>query len=251
MVNSIFAKQIGRNMEIYVDDMIVKSKEKTHCLGNLRKTFEQLRNNRLWINLEKCLSGVTSGKFLGYMISERGTVQHPDKIKVLLDMKPPESYKDVQNLTGCLTALNRFISKSEERNMSFFKNLRRASWERFRWDDECVRAFEELKEYLGSPKLLSRPETNEELQFYLAVSDEAVSSVLIREGTQKPIYYVSHVLHRAEGNYQLIDTFAFAVVISARKLMIYFEYHPIKVITDQPLKKVLASPAYQDDSQPG
>ncbi|GAA0158212.1 hypothetical protein LIER_15299 [Lithospermum erythrorhizon] len=80
---------------------------------------------------------------------------------------------------------------------------------------------------------------------YLAVSDGAISSVLVREtrGTQKPIYYVSHVLHEAEENYPTIDKFSFAVLISARKLKIYFEAHPIKVITDQPLKRILASPA--------
>ncbi|GAA0156632.1 hypothetical protein LIER_14081 [Lithospermum erythrorhizon] len=150
-------------------------------------------------------------------------------------MKSLESYKDVQKLIGCLAALSRFISKSGERNLSFFKNLRRASKETFHWDEE----------YLGSPKLLSRPEPKEELQVYLAVPEGAITSLLVREteGTQKPIYYVSHVLHGDEENYPTINKFAFAVLISARKLKVYFEAHPIKVIKDQPLKRILASPA--------
>ncbi|GAA0185488.1 hypothetical protein LIER_32776 [Lithospermum erythrorhizon] len=73
-------------------------------------------------------------------------------------MKPPNSYKEVQKLTGCLAALNRFISKSRERNLPFFKNLRRMFEEKFIWDEENKGAFEELKRYLGSPNLLSRPE---------------------------------------------------------------------------------------------
>ncbi|GAA0149405.1 hypothetical protein LIER_08586 [Lithospermum erythrorhizon] len=87
--------------------------------------------------------------------------------------------------------------------------------------------------------------TNVELHLYLAISEGAISSVLIREtdGTQKPVYYISHILHGAEENYPLIDKFAFTVVISTRKLKIYFESHPIKVITNQPLNKVLASRA--------
>ncbi|GAA0163606.1 hypothetical protein LIER_19428 [Lithospermum erythrorhizon] len=115
-------------------------------------------------------------------------------------MKPPESYKDVQKLTGCLAALSPFISKSGERNLPFFKNLRRVSKETFRWDDKCAYAFEELKAYLGSPKLLSRPEPMEELQLYLTISEGAISNVLVREvgGIQNPINYVSHVLDRAE-----------------------------------------------------
>ncbi|GAA0143989.1 hypothetical protein LIER_04548 [Lithospermum erythrorhizon] len=187
---------------------------------------------------------MTSRKFLGYRIGERGIEPNPNNIKVILDKEPPNSYKDMQKLTGCLVALNRFIFKSRERNFPFFKNLRRASKQQFHWDEECDRAFEELKEYLRSPKLLSRPEVNEELQLYLAVSDGEISNVLIREvkGTQKPIYYVSHVLHGAEENYPLIDKFTFIVVISARKLKIYFEAHPIKVITNQPLKRILANP---------
>ncbi|GAA0164656.1 hypothetical protein LIER_20243 [Lithospermum erythrorhizon] len=147
--------QIGRNMEIYVDDMLVKSKEKGHHLVNFKETFEQLRSSRLRINLEKCSFGVTLGKFLGYMMRERGIKPNPDKIKALLNMEPLAGYKDIQKLTGCLEALSRFISKSGEQNLPFLKNLRRASKEAFSWDEECAQAFNELKEYLASPKLLS------------------------------------------------------------------------------------------------
>ncbi|GAA0166191.1 hypothetical protein LIER_21405 [Lithospermum erythrorhizon] len=115
MVNEIFAQQIGRNMEIYVDDMLVKSRVKAEHLVNLRETFNQLRKSKLKVNPEKCSFGVVSGKFLGYMISARGIEPNPDKIKALMDMQPPKSYKELQKLTGCLAALNRFIAKSGEK----------------------------------------------------------------------------------------------------------------------------------------
>ncbi|GAA0142601.1 hypothetical protein LIER_03460 [Lithospermum erythrorhizon] len=154
------------------------------------------------------------------MISERGIEPNPDKIKAVLEMNPPNSYKDIQKLTGCLAALRRFISKSGERNLPFFKNLRKASTNKFYWDDECNKAFEALKKYLGSPQLLSRPKEGEELQLYLDVAEAAMSSVLVREanGVQKPIYYVTHVLHGTEERYPIIDKFTFAGVISSRKL---------------------------------
>ncbi|GAA0178130.1 hypothetical protein LIER_29796 [Lithospermum erythrorhizon] len=160
-------------------------------------------------------------------------------------MKPPNSYKDVQKLTGCLAALNRFIFKSGERNLSFFKNLRKASTNKFHWDDERNKAFEDLKRYLGSPQLLSRPEEGEELQLYLAVAEGTISSVLVQEteGVQKLIYYVSHVLHGSEENYPTIDKFAFVLVIYAHRLKSYFESHPITIVTDQPLKRILTIPA--------
>ncbi|GAA0145781.1 hypothetical protein LIER_36187 [Lithospermum erythrorhizon] len=160
-------------------------------------------------------------------------------------MKPPSNYKDIHKLTRCLAALRRFISKSGERNLPFFKNLRKASTNKFYRDDECNKAFEDLKQYLGSPQLLSRLEEREELQLHLAVAEGTTSSVLVREadGVKKPIYCVSHVLHASEVNYPIIDKFAFALVVFARKLKPYFESHPIAVITDQPLKRILTSPA--------
>ncbi|GAA0154604.1 hypothetical protein LIER_43282 [Lithospermum erythrorhizon] len=244
-VNSIFVAQIGRNMEIYVDDMLVKSKERADHLENLRKTFNKLRESRLKINPEKCSFGVMSGRFLGYMISKRGIEPNPDKIEALLMMRPPNNYKEVQKLTRCLAALNRFISKLGERILRFLNNLRCMSKENFSWDEDSKEAFEELKRYLGSPQLLSRPEVGEQLQLYLTISDVAVSSVILREveGVQKPIYYVSHVLRYAEERYPIIDKAAFTLVISTRKLKAYFESHPIQVVTNQPLKRVLSSPS--------
>ncbi|GAA0142034.1 hypothetical protein LIER_35502 [Lithospermum erythrorhizon] len=98
--------------------------------------------------------------------------------------------------------------------------------------------------FQGSPPLLSCPEEGEELQLYLVVAEGAVSSVLVREaeGMQRPIYYVCHMLHGLEERYPIIDKFAFALVISARKLKPYFESHPIVVVPDQPLNKILTSP---------
>ncbi|GAA0142448.1 hypothetical protein LIER_03350 [Lithospermum erythrorhizon] len=135
-------------------------------------------------------------------------------------MKPPNSCKEVQKLTRCLAALNRFISKFGERNLPFFKNLRRMLKEKFSWDKKCSEAFEELKRYLGSPYWLSRPKVGEQLQLYLSISDVAVSSVLLIEveRIQKPIYYVSYVLRDVEERYPTIDKAAFTLVISARKL---------------------------------
>ncbi|GAA0145317.1 hypothetical protein LIER_05538 [Lithospermum erythrorhizon] len=138
-----------------------------------------------------------------------------------------------------LFELSIIISRSGDHSFPFFKNIRQASKKPFEWDEECTRAFLELKEYLGSPQLLTRTEEGEDLQLYLAVSEGAVSSVLVREdeGTQKPIYYVSHVLHGPEESYPLIEKFVLAVVTTSRKLKAYFKAHPIKVLTDQPIKR--------------
>ncbi|XP_077228522.1 uncharacterized protein LOC143861481 [Tasmannia lanceolata] len=141
-----------------------------------------------------------------------------------------------------VAALGRFISKSAERCLPFFnavKGLKTAPW-----TEECQAAFEELKQYLSSVPLLTKPEPGEELLLYLSVSPMALAAVLVREelGQQKSVYYVSKVLHDAEIRYQRVEKLAYALIIAARKLRPYFQAHTIKVLTDQPLRQVLHKP---------
>ncbi|XP_077217828.1 uncharacterized protein LOC143852326 [Tasmannia lanceolata] len=122
-----------------------------------------------------------------------------------MELTPPRTIREVQRLTGLVAALGRFISKSAERCLPFFnavKGIKTAPW-----TPECQAAFEELKQYLSSPPLLSKPEPGEELILYLSVGPLAVAAVLIREEYhhQKPIYYVSKVLHDAETRYQRVE----------------------------------------------
>ena len=116
-----------------MDDMLVKSKEaKTH-LEDPQKTFDTLRRYRMKLNLAKCFSGVSSGKFLGFMVSQRGIEVNPENVKVILDMVSPKTVKKVQRLTRRVAALNRFVSKATDKCFPFFKVLKQA----FQWIDEC------------------------------------------------------------------------------------------------------------------
>uniref|UniRef100_A0A2N9EHN4 Uncharacterized protein n=1 Tax=Fagus sylvatica TaxID=28930 RepID=A0A2N9EHN4_FAGSY len=240
LVNKMFHDQIGRNVEVYVDDMLVKSKENEDHLTDLKETFQALRTYNMKLNPEKCAFGVSSGKFLGFMVSQRGIEANPDKIKAILEMSPPTTVKEVQSLTGKAAALNRFVSRSTDKCLPFFKILRKA----FQWTEECQRAFEELKVYLSSPPLLSPSKTGEELYLYLAVSSSAVSSALIREEerVQKPVYYTSRALKGAEERYSNMEKLAFALLIASRKLRPYFQAHSIVVLTDYPLRKAMNKP---------
>ena len=177
LVNHMFRPQIGRNVEVYVDDMLVKSQDEEIHLNNLQETFDTLWQYNIKLNPSKCAFGVSSGKFLGFMVSHRGIEANPDKIRAILDMKPPQNVKEVQSLIGRVAALNRFVSKATDKCLPFFRILRKA----FEWTDDCQRAFEDLKAYLTSTPLLSPSVLGEELYLYLAVTPHAVSSVLIRE----------------------------------------------------------------------
>ena len=171
LVNHMFRLQIGRNVEVYVDDMLVKSLDEGKHLDDLQETFNTLRRYNMKLNPSKCAFGVASGKFLGFMVSHRGIEANPEKIKAILDMKPPQNIKEVQSLTERVAALNRFVSKATDKCLPFFRILKRA----FEWTDECQTAFQDLKMYLIAAPLLSPSVTGEELFLYLAVTPHAVS----------------------------------------------------------------------------
>jgi hypothetical protein len=165
------------------------------------------------LNPTKCVFGVSSGKFLGFSVSHRGIEANPKKVKAVLEMQPSRTIKQLQQLTGRIAALNRFISRSTNKCLPFFKILRKA----FMWSEECEEVFAKLKEYLMNPPLLSRPSEGEILYLYLAISPSAVSSALVREeaGVQRPVYFTSKALHGAEERYPRIEKLVFALVVSA------------------------------------
>ena len=177
LMNKMFAHQIGRNVQVYVDDMLVKSLHENDHLNDLWETFNTLQSYNMKLNPSKCVFGVTAGKFLGFMVSQRGIKVNPEKARAILELEPPRTVKAVQSLNGKVAALNRFISKAMDKCLPFFRVLRKS----FEWMDECQKAFEDLKKYLSSPPLLSPSMPGEELYLYIAVSQAAVSAALVRE----------------------------------------------------------------------
>ena len=146
--------------------MIVKSLHEEDHLDNLKETFNTLQSYNMKLNPNKCTFGVTAGKFLGFMVSQRGIEVNLEKIRAIMELEPPRTVKEVQSLNGKIAALNRFVSRVTDRCLPFFRTLRKS----FEWTDECQTAFDNLKAYLLSPSLLSPSKPGEELYLYLAVS---------------------------------------------------------------------------------
>ncbi|XP_022854655.1 uncharacterized protein LOC111375964 [Olea europaea var. sylvestris] len=165
--------------------MVVKSKKVEEHISDLEKVFATLRKYKMKLNPEKCVFGVASGKFLGFMITYRGIEADPDKIQALAAMESPRTKKEVQKLTG-RAALNRGNHY-------------------FEWNEECEKAFQELKQTLESPPILTKPEPGDTL-------------------------------------YTLAEQLALALIVASRKLRQYFQSHPIIVLTNQPLKHILQKP---------
>jgi len=175
------------------------------------------------LNLAKCIFGMTSGKFHSFLVTQRGIEVNLEKIKAIMDMAHPTSKKQVQELTGRIASLNHFISRLAEKSLPFFRTLYRSDC--FQRTDECWSAFEALKNYLKNPPVLAKPLEGEVLYLYLSASDEAVSTVLVRvgkDGQQKPVYYISKVLHDAETRYPKVQKLVYLLVIATKHLRPYF-----------------------------
>ena len=124
-IQNCLQPQIGRIVEAYVDDVVVKSKTRNALVDDFKETFDNLMKYRMMLNPEKCMFGVPSGKFLSFLVSSCGIEANPCKIEALDQMRSPRTLKEVQKLTGCIAALSRFISRMGERGMPFFKLLKK------------------------------------------------------------------------------------------------------------------------------
>ena len=240
LVNRMFQKYIGITMEVYIDDMLVKSTTAELHIAHLSEEFQILRNYNMKLNPAKCAFGVSAGKFLGFIVNHRGIEANPDKIKVVLDMPSPSGIKEVQRLIGRIAALSRFVSRASDKCQPFFQVLKKA----FQWDAKCEEAFTALKTYLSSPLILVSPIEGELLTLYLAVSYFSTSVVLVRdkERVQHLVYYCSRALRGAEERYLRMEKLILALVTAARKLRPYFQAHTIEVPTEYPMKQVLHKP---------
>ena len=125
LVNQMFEKQIGRNVEVYVDDMLVKSKEEDNHLDDLKETFNTLKQYNMKLNPSKCAFRVSSGKFLEFMVSQRGIEANLEKVRAILKKSSPRITKEVQSLRGRVVAINKFLSKATDKCLPFFKTLKK------------------------------------------------------------------------------------------------------------------------------
>ena len=162
---------------------------------------------------------------------------NPVQLKAILQLSAPSSKKGIQQLTGRLAALRRFISQFTDRLKPFFTTLRGGN--QAEWNEECDRAFVEIKQYLTESPILMSLEAGDTLYLYLAASDIAVSAALFKECGEtklRPVFFVSKSLTDAETRYTHLERAALALRTAAQKLCPYFQAHPVVVITDLPLR---------------
>jgi hypothetical protein len=169
-------------VEVYIDDIVVKTSESNSLLENLAQVFDKLRATSTKLNPEKCVFGVSAGKLVSFLVSHREIEANPDKVRAIEAMRPPARLKDGLRLTGSLVALSRFISRLAERALPFFELMRGSG--PFAWTEEAERAFQEMKQYLTSLPVLVAPDPGETLFLYLAATAEVISMVLVTERSE-------------------------------------------------------------------
>jgi hypothetical protein len=134
-MNHVFGEHIGRTVEAYVDDIVVKTRKASDLLSDLEIKFRCLRTKGVKLNPEKCVFGVPRGMLLGFIVSERGIEANPKIIAAITNMEPIKDLKGVQRVMGCLAALNRFISCLGKKGLTLYRLLRKT--ERFTWTPEA------------------------------------------------------------------------------------------------------------------
>ncbi|GJX97806.1 reverse transcriptase domain-containing protein [Tanacetum coccineum] len=245
LVDKTFHGKIGRNLKVYVDDLVIKSRTEDEVVRDIEETFKTLRKINMKLNPKKCTFGVEEGMFLGYRDNTKCIKICPDKVDAVLILQSLKFLKDVQRLDGKLASLNRFLAKSAEKSLPFFKTLKKCTKKSdFLWTEEAEAAIRQMKEHIAKLPMLTAPEEQEELIIYLAASKEAVSVVLMTEteARQMPIYFVSRALRGPEVNYTAMEKLVLALVHASKRLRRYFQAHPIIVIIDQPIKNILSNP---------
>ncbi|GKA78973.1 reverse transcriptase domain-containing protein [Tanacetum coccineum] len=190
LVDKAFDSQIGQNIEVYVDNLVIKSYTEAEMLSDIDETFRTLRRINMKLNPKKCTFGAVEGMFLGYMISPKGIKACPDKTEVVLQLSSPLIIKE------------KCIKKSD-----------------FHWTSEAEQAFKQPKQHLSELPLLVAPKPKDELIVYISASHEAISTVLMTErGTvQTPVYFISRTLQGPELNYTPIEKLILALVSTAKR----------------------------------
>ncbi|GJT85824.1 reverse transcriptase domain-containing protein [Tanacetum coccineum] len=212
LVDRVFQKQIGRNLEVYVNDLVIKSHTEEETIRDIEETFKTLRQINMKLNPKKCTFEMQEGMFLGYKVNADGLKVCPDKADAVLSLPSLRCLKDKCTKKGD-----------------------------FQWTQEAELAFKQMKKLIVELPMLTAPKEKEELIMYLAATKEAISAVLMTErgGKQLPVYFVSRALRRPEINYSM-EKLVLALLNASRRLKRYFQAHTIVVITDQPIKQLLS-----------
>jgi hypothetical protein len=144
MMQNFLGRQIGRNIQVYIDDVVITTRKEESLINDLKETFDNLDRYKLKLNPTKCSFGVSTGQLLGFLVSARGTEANLEKIQAILTMGKPVKLHEVQQLTGRVAALSRSVARLGEKALPLYELMKRSD-KKFEWTEEADAAFSQLK----------------------------------------------------------------------------------------------------------
>ena len=222
-MNLIFHKLIGIILEVYIDDIVIKSVAFDSHIADLRKDFEKMRQYALKMNPSKCAFGVSAGKFLGFIIHEHGIEIDPNRIEAIRKLTPPMTKLEVQKFLGKVNYLRRFILNFARRVDAFTPILQLKNDADFAWGAEQQQAFEQIKRYLTSAPVLKAPKVGEPFKLYLTAGAKVIGAVLTQETERREyvITYLSQRLVDAETRYTFVEKLCLCLFYACTKQRYY------------------------------
>jgi hypothetical protein len=222
MMQNCLGSQIGCNIQVYTDDVVITTRKDESLISDLAETFDNLNRYKIKLNPTKCSFDVSAGQLLGFMVSARGIEANPENIQVIIMMGKPTKLHDVQKLARRVVALSRFVARLGEKALPFYAFMKKSD-DKFEWIEEADTAFAQLKKAFSTPPVLVVPNEKEPLLLYIAATHQVVSTVLVVErseegkahGVQRPVYFLSEVLSPTKQRYPHYQKLAYSVFTTA------------------------------------
>nr|ABA93577.1 retrotransposon protein, putative, unclassified [Oryza sativa Japonica Group] len=242
-INYIYHDLIGWLVEVYIDDVVVKSKEIEDHIADLRKVFERTRKYGLKMNPTKCAFGVSAGQFLGFLVHERGIEVTQRSVNAIKKIQPPENKTELQEMISKINFVRSFISNLSGRLEPFTPLLRLKADQQFTWGAEQQKALDNIKEYLSSRTVLIPPQKGIPFRLYLSASEKSIGSVLIQELDRKErvVFYLSRRLFDTETRYSPIEKLCLCLYFSCTRLRHYLLSNECTVICKADVVKYMLS----------
>ncbi|WVZ76335.1 hypothetical protein U9M48_024318 [Paspalum notatum var. saurae] len=239
MMNSVFMNGLDKFVVVFIDDILVYSKNEEEHEEHLRTVLTRLREHQLYAKFSKCAFWLREVSFLGHILSEKGVAVDPSKVEDVLNWKQPETVTEIRSFLGLAGYYRRFIkdfSKTAKPMTSLTKKNAK-----YLWDTKCEEAFTSLKKSLTSAPVLAQPDVTKPFDVYCDASGNGLGCVLMQEG--RVIAYASHQLRKHEANYATHDLELAAVVHALKIWRHYLLGNTCHIYTDhKSLKYILTQP---------
>ncbi|KAM1405500.1 hypothetical protein ACFX2F_000328 [Malus domestica] len=250
-MNAIFHDLIGQSMEVYIDDIVVKSKTEEQHLEDLRQALARMKIHKLKMNPKKCEFGVRAGNFLGFLVHQRGVEVDKNKSRAIMESPSPTNKVQLQRLLGKINFLRRFFANLAGKIQPLTPLLRLKDKENFEWGPPHQQAFDNIKAYLASPPVLVPPQRGKPLKLYISASEKSIGSLLAQNnegGKEQAVYYLSRILTEVETRYSPIERLCLALYFTARRIGKWilalsefsFQYVPQRAVKGQAIVDFLA-----------